>query len=159
MANEINAVAGQLWGIPMGQVYTAGPGIKIDNVHKIVSVDETVLFTKTLNDNLWTSESLSESVANFERIRITWARRNSICPIVCTEHYVSDINNVDQIMSIDADVSGSIYRYMTKYKINGATYSESAARYYTYGSTINAWQTTNGWCHPIRIVGINRKSA
>lgn len=37
MANEINAVAGQLWGIPMGEVYTAGPGIKIDNVHKVVS--------------------------------------------------------------------------------------------------------------------------
>lgn len=38
MANEINAVAGQLWGVPVGQVYTAGPGIVIDNVHKTVRV-------------------------------------------------------------------------------------------------------------------------
>lgn len=38
---EINSVAGQLVGIPMGQVYTAGPGVKIDNVNKVVSVDIT----------------------------------------------------------------------------------------------------------------------
>lgn len=37
----INSVAGQLVGIPVGQVYTAGPGIKIDNVNKVVSVDIT----------------------------------------------------------------------------------------------------------------------
>lgn len=37
MANEINAVAGQLFGVPVGQVYTAGPGIVIDNVHKTVT--------------------------------------------------------------------------------------------------------------------------
>ena len=43
MANEINSVAGQLWGIPMGEVYTAGPGIKIDNVHKVVSATEPVV--------------------------------------------------------------------------------------------------------------------
>lgn len=38
---EINSVAGQLVGIPVGQVYTAGKGIKIDNVNKVVSVDIT----------------------------------------------------------------------------------------------------------------------
>ena len=37
MANEINSVAGQLVGIPMGQVYTAGDGISIDAVNKVVT--------------------------------------------------------------------------------------------------------------------------
>lgn len=37
MANEINSIAGQLVGIPMGQVYTAGDGISIDAVNKVVT--------------------------------------------------------------------------------------------------------------------------
>lgn len=65
---EINSVAGQLWGIPMGEVYTAGTGIKIDNVHKTVSVDETVLFNGTNTGLIDTN--LSESLQNFERFRI-----------------------------------------------------------------------------------------
>jgi len=36
---EINSVAGQLVGIPVGEVYTAGKGIKIDNVNKTVTFD------------------------------------------------------------------------------------------------------------------------
>lgn len=39
---EINSVAGQLVGIPVGQVYTAGPGIKIDNVNKTISAKHWV---------------------------------------------------------------------------------------------------------------------
>lgn len=34
---EINSVAGQLVGIPVGQVYTAGDGISIDAVNKVVT--------------------------------------------------------------------------------------------------------------------------
>ena len=47
MSEQVNSVAGQLVGIPVGQVYTAGKGIKIDNVNKVVTVDETVLFEET----------------------------------------------------------------------------------------------------------------
>lgn len=63
---EINSVAGQLVGIPVGQVYTAGKGVVIDNVHKTVRVDETVLYDGTAA----TSVTCSESVSNFERIRV-----------------------------------------------------------------------------------------
>lgn len=69
MANEINAVAGQLWGVPTGQVYTAGNGVVIDNVHKTVRVDETVLWSGSLSAT-GTSKPLSESIYNFERIKI-----------------------------------------------------------------------------------------
>ena len=66
---EINSVAGQLVGIPVGQVYTAGKGINIDNVHKTVSVDETVLWEGTLN-TLNSDVSCSESIYNFDRIKV-----------------------------------------------------------------------------------------
>lgn len=68
---EINSVAGQLVGIPVGQVYTAGKGIKIDNVNKVVSVDETVLWEGDTQPIRTTSVSinLSESALNFELIR------------------------------------------------------------------------------------------
>lgn len=71
---EINSVAGQLVGIPVGQVYTAGKGIKIDNVNKVVSVDETVLMdTPTaVSNNL--EIVLSEVFTNFEHIRIEGVR-------------------------------------------------------------------------------------
>ena len=64
---EINSVAGQLVGIPVGQVYTAGPGIKIDNVNKVVSVDETVLWD--YNGTRTNTFNLSESMSNFEYCR------------------------------------------------------------------------------------------
>lgn len=70
MANEINAIAGQLFGVPVGQVYTAGPGIVIDNVHKTVRVDETELWsgnTNIVTDNYVT---LSEQASNFSIIQV-----------------------------------------------------------------------------------------
>ena len=70
MSEQVNSVAGQLVGIPCGQVYTAGKGIKIDNVNKVVTVDETVLWTgaETVANNL--ELTLSENYTNFERILI-----------------------------------------------------------------------------------------
>lgn len=67
---QINSVAGQLVGIPCGQVYTAGKGIKIDNVNKVVSVDETVLWEGTMFTNQTTTANLSEAASNFEYVRV-----------------------------------------------------------------------------------------
>ena len=67
MSEQVNSVAGQLVGIPVGQVYTAGKGIKIDNVNKVVSVDETVLFDTGTN-NAANSGATSEAYTNFERL-------------------------------------------------------------------------------------------
>lgn len=65
MSEQINSVAGQLVGIPIGQVYTAGKGIKIDNVNKVVTVDETVLYEDTNNNGVATC-TLTEAATNFE---------------------------------------------------------------------------------------------
>ena len=66
---QINSVYGQLVGVPVGQTYVAGPGITIDNVNKTVSVDETVLWESNVS-NGETSATLSESIYNFESVRI-----------------------------------------------------------------------------------------
>lgn len=73
---EINSVAGQLVGIPMGEVYTAGPGIKIDNVHKVVSVDETVLYDGSTSGTSG-DVTLSEVITNFERIGIFYSMNHA----------------------------------------------------------------------------------
>lgn len=81
---EINSVAGQLVGIPVGQVYTAGKGIKIDNVNKVVSVDETVLWTGEASGANATM-SLSEAFTNFERVRFYIDEGNSSIPYHISE--------------------------------------------------------------------------
>lgn len=67
---SVNSVAGQLVGIPVGQVYTAGHGITIEgnSLNREVSLDETVLY----EDSDGTSVStfvLSEGWNNFETVR------------------------------------------------------------------------------------------
>ena len=47
--NQILSVEGQLVGIPL-QEYTAGPGIVVDNVNKVIKVDDTVTVLTTLSD-------------------------------------------------------------------------------------------------------------
>ena len=48
-SNEMMSVEGQLVGIPL-QEYTAGPGIVVDNVNKVISVDNSVTVLTTLSD-------------------------------------------------------------------------------------------------------------
>lgn len=47
--NNIMSLEGQLVGIPL-QEYTAGPGIVVDNVNKVISVDNSVTVLTTLSD-------------------------------------------------------------------------------------------------------------
>ena len=58
---EINSVCGQLVGVPVGQVYTAGAGVVIDNVNKVISVGitwEDVTGQVTVNTSLVTAGAM-----------------------------------------------------------------------------------------------------
>ena len=160
--NSNRAIRGPVTAVPV----VAGKGVRLvadtDNNRWVVEADETVLFEKTWNDQKW-SETLSEPITNFERIRIEWSRGDSglvAYTYNVTEHYVGKINNVAMMQCADIDYpGGAVYRYFTIYKINGSSYVESYASYYQYGGTLTGWQTTNVWLHPIKIIGINRISA
>ena len=160
MANEINAVAGQLWGIPMGEVYTAGPGIKIDNVHKIVGVDETVLWDG--NGSALTTATLDESIYNFEYIRIDlfMGSGNIQGKLVKTDTsptYISvggittEANTyVTYVFACSMNVTNSGKTLTVPQKGNGFAILTN--------KTVNYFQNNNiGTVY--RIVGINRKSA
>lgn len=162
MANEINAVAGQLWGIPMGEVYTAGPGIKIDNVHKIVSVDETVLWEGSmyLNND---SGSLSESISNFESVAIYGApvyggglqRYEFLVDTSGTPAYRLAMPAADGVAAYYAffNLNISSTATVTRSRLVKIMYSDGSVTTadFTSSSTLKAYIK--------KIVGINRKSA
>ena len=169
MANEINAVAGQLWGIPMGEVYTAGPGIKIDNVHKVVSVDETVLYDGSTSGTSG-DVTLSEVITNFERIGIFYSMNHAYlngaynfggkwmyldpADLSVTKKFnINDFGcdgNASNTMVIRSDVY-TVSNDLTKFVHDIATQM-------FFNGTSWAVNTTQ---HAImyKIVGINRKSA
>ena len=79
MANEIMSVEGQLVGMPL-----AGPESfsqqQLDYLKRALGVDETVLYDKSDAQGATLASpaiSLSESIFNFERIKIYWKNWNS----------------------------------------------------------------------------------
>ena len=144
----------------------AGPGIAIDNPDgnmvrvSLAANEEPVLLEKAWNTSRWTGETLSESIANFEKIKVTWTRGHTEVAaddMVTVEYYTADINNVAQIHGVDAYTSdGKTYKYLTRFTINGTNYTEAGGAYYQYGGSIGSWGTATVWCHPVRIVGIHR---
>lgn len=158
--NSNRAVRGPVTAVPL----VAGKGVRLNadtvNNRWIVEADETVLFTKAWNTSRWTGETLSESITNFEKIKVTWTRGHTEVAaddMVTVEYYTADINNVAQIHGVDAYTSdGKTYKYLTRFTINGTDYTEAGGAYYQYGGSIGSWGTATVWCHPVRIVGVNR---
>ncbi len=75
--NSNRAIRGPVTAVPV----VAGKGVRLvadtENNRWVVEADETVLWTGSLNAT-GTSESLSESIFNFERIRIyCWPNKSS----------------------------------------------------------------------------------
>lgn len=164
MANEINAVAGQLWGIPMGEVYTAGPGIKIDNVHKIVSVDETVLWESPdgVGHN---SCTLSESKTNFERVRIYFGTQGSSAQYgSCYE----TLGTFDNFCFIRGKGASNVWlSWIRCVATNATTITVPLAKSFNFqAQSATTWQTPSVSVNQTediysiwKVVGINRKSA
>ena len=164
---EINSVAGQLVGIPVGQVYTAGPGIKIDNVHKTVSVDETVLYaaptdagtTLSLDDYV----TLSESMTHFEKVRIYYAVQKAWAGKQVFEAYMVDgdlkvnLHNVWYREQSGFNVWYETFTY-NKYTDSDLKFTQSGG---VQRAILNStWNTTSGLTTIVyKIVGINRINA
>lgn len=73
--SEIMSMEGQLVGMPL-----AGPESfsqqQLDYLKRALGVDETVLWDG--NGTSSTSFSLSENIANFDRVRVTWVNNNYV---------------------------------------------------------------------------------
>lgn len=88
MANEILSVEGQLVGIPL-QEYTAGPGIVVDNVDKVIKVaddfivTEVLTFTKSVAANTWFNQIFTPTKAGYVAIAMTPAVNTVVSTLYC----------------------------------------------------------------------------
>lgn len=162
MANEINAVAGQLWGVPMGQVYTAGNGVVIDNVHKTVRVDETVLWTGAAST---TTIALSEAPINFEYIKVYIKRQSNLEGFTKALIFPVKTTNVSfpLMLTYESIESATSYAtYITRYNGNTSTTSFTFAFAQKISSTVGGSVThasDSGTIEIFKVVGVNRVSA
>lgn len=172
---EINSVAGQLVGIPMGQVYTAGPGINIDNVNKVVSVDETVLWDANGQVVLSGLITMSEPITNFERYKVYITERERGTPCVCEFHTLSLADSSDnktnqwnrialvmfqttnrEFFTIDSNYADWNTNDFTQLTIGTQGY----VKYMAWGTnTWSQWTEKAPGIRVLRVVGINRISA
>lgn len=164
---EINSVAGQLVGIPVGQVYTAGEGVVVDNVHKTITskYNETVLYDGGLNPDSVSSITLSETTMNFERIVI----------LACanTQNATSNIGYYrDEFSTAIIHARGGYFT--TRHFFDGESGSSTGG--FTWHTIHTRWsgcdtstwtrkqqrldsmgdQTNNNWYRPYLILGVNR---
>lgn len=118
--------------------------------------NETVLFTSSWNDKLW-NVNLSEPVSSFKKIRMYVTRGDGANEPKSYEYETSLLPNY-LTLEVDTILTNDIYRYFTLCVLSGSTYTELSARLMNYPNTLSDWNNTNSWCHPIKIVGINRKA-
>lgn len=153
---EINSVAGQLVGIPIGQVYTAGKGIKIDNVNKIVTVDETVLYEDTNYTYGRNSVTLSEDYRHFECLKIFNSKGN------VQFFYPGNAQGV-VLFTLTNITNGYLWLIPWTFQNDGVTYTGATGKLWTVGATtavdVPYTAGSNRWIQPTKIVGINRISS
>ena len=152
MSEEVNSVAGQLVGIPVGQVYTAGNGVVIDNVNKTVRVDETVLY----DNGTTTSASLSESGYNFDRIRVYYTRAGGFCqevPMYDNPTYI-------QLSQTKSYTNGWRSTFSYRYDFDGLSLTPSEYCIEAASKTDTTTITTRTASAPtiLKVVGVNRIS-
>ena len=131
-------------------------GCNISALQRLMGIDETVLFTSSWNDKLW-NVNLSEPISSFKKIRM-YVTRNEGASELKTYEYETDLLTSFITLEIDSILTNNIYKYFTLCKLSGATYTELSSRMLNYPNSLNEWRNTNSWCHPIKIIGIGRKS-
>ena len=150
----------------------AGPGIAIDNpdgntlrVSQSYPTDETVLWN---NNRAWCgsdslpgtkSGTLSETVSNFERIRVYFARHNgtNLLSNNTSEFDTGEITTKGGIfistIFINA-ANGALFSAHTFLALNGLTFTETMGSQWKQSD--NNLDTSKVYLHPYKIVGIHR---
>lgn len=162
MSEQINSVAGQLVGIPVGQVYTAGKGIKIDNVNKVVSVDETVLYeaSSITNNEAGQVFQLSEPITNFERVRFICENMEFAGRPLDFEGFILSSSSVFISPWINGGTPPGLNIPYVQYSINSDGNLVCDKRGLLYGSFSNPLHTNGemrGYCL-MKVIGIHRIS-
>ena len=144
---------------------SAGPGIKIDDstpgVIK-VSNDETVLYSGGYNTSI-TSCQLSESVTNFQYIKVDWQRGpdESYSTTLETSIYPSTTNQFNHIGKQNQSTN-YYYEYHGFWDVSNGTavnYSRTfLVNYPKAGGNITTYQNDYNEIIPVKIIGINRIS-
>lgn len=134
---------------------TAGNGIKVTtpSAGQIqVAADETVLYTGN-----GSSVILSESITNFDRIRITWEHNFNNTTI---NHHVFEYQvPSNEFLAYGGRTTGNgITVFITGWTIasDNKTLSRTQSKYIPITSTVGT-PVDNINLYPIKVVGINRK--
>lgn len=157
MSNEVLSVQGQLVGIP-AEKYEGVSGIVVDPVNKTVALDETVLWSGAYSTST-TSIALSESLSNFERIKVLWQHDNDTSARRMWQEYPND--TVEFFCTLGRADSSSGRILFEAWWTNGTTsLSKKFCRwnYMSNGSAGTSWTDANELV-PIKVVGINRKNS
>ena len=135
-------------------------GCNISALQRLMGIDETVLFENSGNvgkANI-SAYTLSESVNNFDRVRISFTRGQNFFGDQCFEYNVNSYPKMATLECYDAD-GNNMYRYFCSFSINGNTFTELSGKC-GYTQTINGTATTktSNWLHPYKVIGIGRKA-
>ena len=157
MAINPQAVRGPVTAVPV----VAGKGVRlredVENNRVVAEADETVLWEGTGSANF----ALSESVANFDRIRVVMSVSNGTQTFQNSIHEFSaagDYLSICDIFRYPANSNYPVYEFRWGASIaNGTTitsiYSEM---YWRAKDSYSGGLNTSVDYYPIKIVGINR---
>lgn len=159
--NSNRAIRGPVTAVPV----VAGKGVRLvadtENNRIVAEADETVLWENTegkLTSNLTFPLALSETIANFERVKFLYGGDSYIENAHWIEFEVTN-NNTYTLYDFrcDGPSTTDIFWRLAKFNINGTSVTN------TYNSTINlntafsgSGYNTGGFNYLVKIVGVTR---
>lgn len=150
--NLNRAIRGPVTAVPI----VAGKGVRLvsdtENNRWLVEADETDLISTSVECTAGATFQLSESIANFERVKIYCARNPSANSNVCNEVLVGSAYYYIQASFID---SSSLLIDTAQLTISGTTVTVNAIARKTLAAT-TLTTSTNAPMTIIKIVGVNR---
>ena len=159
--SEINSIANGTFtiGSTSALSFEAGPGIKIDEPSAgtvRIGNDETVLWSGAYSTTT-TSITLSESLSNFEKVKILWQHNNDTTPYRIWLEYTPDTKQFFCTLGRADNTSGRVlFEAWWTNSITSLSKVFCRWNYMTNGSDSSNWSDANELV-PIKIVGINRK--